>query len=190
MEDARSFAVVAHAGQLYGGEPYETHLAAVVEILCDLGYDEVYQQAGCLHDVVDDTLVPLSEIRKRFGEAVADLVDAVTGLGPTRQLRNAHIHAGLRNCPSAAVLKLGDRIANVEAAPAGSVYRTRYLREAEMFAAMGRPLVPPAVWLRMELALAGGAAPMESMGVSQWNTTVLPAPNELQTCRISAKYGG
>lgn len=158
MDDARAFAIAAHAGQFYGEKPYETHLAAVVQVLCDFGYDESYRQAGWLHDVVEDTSVPLSEIRDRFGETVAELVDAVTGLGPTRQARDARIHAGLQSCPSAAVVKLADRIANVEAALANSVHRRRYLREAEMFAQVVRPLVPPAMWRRMERALAEGTA--------------------------------
>lgn len=42
----RSFAIAAHADQRYGGQPYETHLAAVVQVLCDFGYDEPYRQAG------------------------------------------------------------------------------------------------------------------------------------------------
>ncbi len=99
MENARSFAIAAHADQRYGGQPCETHLAAVVQVVCDFGYDEPYRQAGWLHDVVEDTMVPLAEIRSRFGDMVADMVDAVTGLGTTRQARNARIYAGLRACP-------------------------------------------------------------------------------------------
>ena len=62
MDDARSFAIAAHAGQLYDSQPYEVHLAAVVQVLCDFGYDESYQQAGWLHDVVENTAVSLSAI--------------------------------------------------------------------------------------------------------------------------------
>jgi len=155
MEDARSFAIATHAEQRYGGQPYETHLAAVVQVLCDFGYGEPYRQAGWLHDVVEDTSVPLTEIRARFGDTVAAMVDAVTGLGPTRQQRNARIYTGLRACPDAAAVKLADRIANVEAAAPGSDHIARYEREADAFEAVVRPQVPPAMWLRLERALTG-----------------------------------
>ncbi len=153
MEDARAFAVAAHGDQRYGGEPYETHLAAVVRVLGDFGYGEAYRQAGWLHDVVEDTAVPLAEIGARFGDEVAAMVDAVTGLGATRQERNARIYAGLRACPAAAAVKLADRIANVEAAAPGSEHRARYAREAAAFAEVVRPHVPAAMWLRLEAAL-------------------------------------
>ena len=148
------FAVAAHAGQLYGGKPYETHLAAVVKVLDDFDFDEVYRQAAWLHDVVEDTPIELAGIRLRFGDAVAAMVDSVTGLGPTRKDRNARIYAGLAACPAAAAVKLADRIANVEAAPAGSEHRMRYRREADEFEAVVRPNVPPAMWSRLERALA------------------------------------
>ncbi len=157
MEDARSFAIAAHAEQRYGGQPYETHLAAVVQLLCDFDYGEPYRQAGWLHDVVEDTAVPLTEIRARFGDTVAAMVDAVTGLGATRQERNARIYASLRACTDAAAVKLADRIANVEAAPAGSDHMARYVREADAFAAVVRPHVPLAMWLRLERALTGNS---------------------------------
>jgi (p)ppGpp synthase/HD superfamily hydrolase len=155
MENARSFAIAAHAGQLYGSEPYETHLSAVVLVLRDFGFDDSYQDAGWLHDVVEDTSVPLTEIREQFGDTVAQMVDACTGLGPTRQDRNMRIYSGLRACPKAAAVKLADRIANVEAAPPGSEHRARYLREADAFAAVVRPHVPPAMWQRLEQAMIG-----------------------------------
>ena len=153
MEEARSIAIAAHAEQRYGGQPYETHLAAVVQVQCDFDYGEPYRQAGWLHDVVEDTAVPLTEIRAWFGDTVAAMVDAVTGLGATRQERNARIYAGLHACPDAAAVKLADRIANVEAAAPGSDHMARYVREADAFEAVVRPHVPLAMWLRLERAL-------------------------------------
>jgi len=133
------------------------HLQAVVQVLRDFGFGAAYEQAGWLHDVVEDTAVELSEIRQRFGKDVADMVDAVTGLGATRTERNERIYAGIRACPSAAVVKIADRIANVEAAPPGSDHSARYLREADAFAAAIQPHVPPEMWARLVrgLELAG-----------------------------------
>lgn len=152
--DAEAFAIAAHGDQRYDGEPYRVHLAAVVRVLNDFGYVGAYEAAGWLHDVVEDTGVSLVEIADRFGPDVARMVDAVTGLGATRAERNARIYAGIAQTPEAAAVKVADRIANVEAARDGSEHGARYLREAEAFAAVVRPYVPPAMWLRLEEALA------------------------------------
>lgn len=153
--EAEDFAIAAHGDQRYGDAPYRTHLAAVVRVLNDFGYVGAYEVAGWLHDVVEDTSVDLSTIAARFGPEVASMVDAVTGLGASRAERNARIYAAIAREPQAAVLKLADRIANVEAAPAGSQHGARYAREADAFAAMVRQHVPPAMWARLEAALAG-----------------------------------
>ena len=153
--EAETFAVAAHGDQLYGGEPYRVHLAAVVRVLHDFGYVGAYEAAGWLHDVVEDTGVDLATIVARFGPDVAGMVDAVTGIGVTRAERNARIYAGIAREPQAAVVKLADRIANVEAASAGSEHGARYAREADAFADAVGPHVPPAMWSRLEDALAG-----------------------------------
>lgn len=153
--DAEAFAIAAHGDQRYGGGPYRTHLAAVVRVLNDFGYVGAYEVAGWLHDVVEDTDIDLPTIAERFGPEVASMVDAVTGSGASRAERNARIYAGISREPQAAAVKLADRIANVEAAPAGSEHGVRYAREAEAFAAVVRQHVPLAMWARLEAALAG-----------------------------------
>jgi len=151
--EAEAFAIAAHGDQLYDGEPYRVHLAAVVRVLNDFGYVGAYEAAGWLHDVVEDTDVGLAEIVDRFGPDVARMVDAVTGLGATRAERNARIYVGIAQEPEAAAVKLADRIANVEAAAAGSTHAARYLREADAFAAAIRPHVASAMWARLEATL-------------------------------------
>ncbi len=152
--DAEAFAIAAHGDQLYGGAPYHTHLAAVVRVLHDFGYVGAYEAAGWLHDVVEDTAVDLASVAEQFGPDVASMVDAVTGLGATRAQRNARIYAGIAREPQAAVVKLADRIANVEAAVIGSRHGARYVQEADGFAKAVRTHVPPAMWARLEAALA------------------------------------
>ncbi len=79
---AYEFAAKAHANQVRSsGEPYITHPLAVSFILLELGMDTDTICAAMLHDVVEDTDVTLEEIRKRFGQDVAMLVDGVTKLG-------------------------------------------------------------------------------------------------------------
>lgn len=76
---ARQFATQAHEGQLRtSGEPFITHLAAVVELLKGIGADEETLTAAWLHDVLEDTEITAKELRKEFGLTVTTLVEGVT----------------------------------------------------------------------------------------------------------------
>ncbi len=75
------FAAKAHEGQKRSsGQPYIIHPLAVSYILLELGMDTDTICAAMLHDVVEDTPVTLDEVKKRFGQDVAMLVDGVTKL--------------------------------------------------------------------------------------------------------------
>lgn len=156
MTRAAEFAAQVHHGQLYEGKPYSaSHLNDVVNVLIDSGLDTDAEviAAGWLHDTVEDTDVTLPCIRKRFGERVKNLVDACTGVGANRKERNASIYAKLYEFPEACVVKLADRIANVEHSEPGSRYRSMYRKEQGDFAYFVQPHVPPAMWARLERAL-------------------------------------
>ncbi len=78
---AYEFAAKAHKGQKRSsGQDYIIHPLAVAYILLELGMDTDTICAALLHDVVEDTPVTLEEVRKRFGQDVAMLVDGVTKL--------------------------------------------------------------------------------------------------------------
>ncbi len=62
------------------GEPYINHCVAVAQILAELRVPPDVLAAGLLHDTVEDTTVTLEDIRRDFGEVVANLVDGVTKL--------------------------------------------------------------------------------------------------------------
>ena len=82
LEEAYNFAASAHEGQLRkSGEPFLKHPIEVCLILAELHLDTPTLKAALLHDVVEDSDVPLSKIRELFGDEVADLVDGVTKLG-------------------------------------------------------------------------------------------------------------
>ncbi len=79
---AYEFALNAHLGQKrVSGEEYNSHPAAVAEILADLNMDNTTIVAGILHDVVEDTEYSYDDIKNIFGEEIAILVDGVTKLG-------------------------------------------------------------------------------------------------------------
>ena len=78
---ALNLAQTAHEGQSRAsGDPYIAHPMAVAKILAGLNMDTDTIVAALLHDVVEDTPVPLSRIEEEFGSEVAQLVDGVTKL--------------------------------------------------------------------------------------------------------------
>lgn len=78
---AYEFAAKAHEGQKRSsGQAYIIHPLAVANILLSLGMDTDTVCAALLHDVVEDTPATLSDLKKRFGQDVAMLVDGVTKL--------------------------------------------------------------------------------------------------------------
>ncbi|MCC8132010.1 MAG: bifunctional (p)ppGpp synthetase/guanosine-3',5'-bis(diphosphate) 3'-pyrophosphohydrolase [Ruminococcus sp.] len=81
IEQAYELAREKHEGQFReSGEPYIIHPIAVAKILVELGMDADTICAALLHDVIEDTGTPYSELKKSFGEDVANLVDGVTKL--------------------------------------------------------------------------------------------------------------
>ena len=79
---AFQLAYKAHDGQFRAsGEPYIIHPIAVADLLKEIGASPSVIAAGLLHDVVEDTGIPLSEIEKDFGNEVKTLVEGVTKLG-------------------------------------------------------------------------------------------------------------
>lgn len=78
---AYEFAAKAHEGQKRSsGQAYIIHPLAVAYILLELGMDTDTICAALLHDVVEDTPATLDNLKKRFGQDVAMLVDGVTKL--------------------------------------------------------------------------------------------------------------
>jgi len=81
IEKAYHIADDAHKDQRRkSGEPYIIHPLCVAIILADLEMDKETIAAGILHDVVEDTIMSLDELKAEFGEEVALLVDGVTKL--------------------------------------------------------------------------------------------------------------
>jgi (p)ppGpp synthase/HD superfamily hydrolase len=154
---AREFARAQHADQPYDGGPYDNHLAAVAAVLDRFGYEsETLHTAAWLHDVVEDTETEISEVESRFGADVATLVWAVTSEpGQNRKERNALTYPKIRALPGATILKLADRIANVENGLAsGSSLTQMYRKEHPAFKeALYVPGVADAMWAHLDQLL-------------------------------------
>ena len=81
IENAYRMAERAHQSQtLPNGLPYINHCLAVASILAELSVPPELIIAGLLHDVIEDTTLTLSDIRKEFNDEIASLVDGVTKL--------------------------------------------------------------------------------------------------------------
>ena len=114
------FAEECHEGQYRkSGEDYIMHPVEVVKILIDMKMDTDTIVAGILHDIVEDTLITLADIKYNFGDTVAVLVDGVTKLktlpnGTKKQDENIRkmILAMAQNL-RVIIIKLADRLHNM-----------------------------------------------------------------------------
>lgn len=79
VEKAYKMAERAHEGQIRkSGEPYIIHPVNVALILAQLELDKESIVAGLLHDVIEDTVMTYDDVKREFGQEVADLVEGVT----------------------------------------------------------------------------------------------------------------
>ena len=78
---AYTFANNAHGNQCrQSGEPYIIHPLNVAYTLAEIGLDDSTICAALLHDVVEDTEVTDEDIKREFGEEIAEMVEGVTKL--------------------------------------------------------------------------------------------------------------
>lgn len=119
--EAARFARNAHYGysRKYTGDPYIYHpmrVAGMVSMLANSTEEMVI--TAWLHDVVEDTLVPLYEIRDTFGDYVAMLVAELTNgpydMSKTREQKKEQDRIKLANVSKESkIIKLCDRIDNL-----------------------------------------------------------------------------
>lgn len=82
VKKAIEFIEERHENQVRAsGEPYITHPIEVALTLAQMGLDRDTVIAGLLHDVLEDTQTAYEELKGKFGEEVATIVQGVTKLG-------------------------------------------------------------------------------------------------------------
>lgn len=116
ISEAFWFAAQAHGKQLRkSGQPYIIHPVSVASMLIEYGYsDEVSIIAAILHDVVEDSSCTVGDIRSRFGDTVAFLVDGVTkDSGCDKQYEDKLVTYS-RQDERVALIKAFDRMHNLE----------------------------------------------------------------------------
>jgi GTP pyrophosphokinase len=81
VRDAFVFACEHHAAQRRkSGEDFIVHPVGVARICAGMRLDTETLCAALLHDTVEDTSASIEEVRERFGEQIAAIVDGVTKL--------------------------------------------------------------------------------------------------------------
>lgn len=79
IRQAEEFAKRHHQSQKQAtGKPYFEHPKEVAKLLKNWNQDEEVIASGYLHDVVEDCNVSLAEIKNKFGERIAYLVDGMS----------------------------------------------------------------------------------------------------------------
>ena len=122
LRRAYDFAAEMHATQIReSGEPYLSHPLEVAHLLADMRLDVTTLCAALLHDVVEDTKIPLQEISDLFGADVAKLVEGTTKISrldllapEARQAENVRkMLLAMVNDVRVVLVKLADRLHNM-----------------------------------------------------------------------------
>jgi len=121
FHDAVSYAVRLHADQLRKGTevPYVSHLLGVAGLAMEYGATEDEAIAALLHDAVEDQggKPTLEEIRRRFGDHVASIVEGCTDTDqqpkpPWRERKQAYIDHVLHASSSVCLVSACDKLHN------------------------------------------------------------------------------
>ncbi|MDX6609547.1 MAG: hypothetical protein QOF85_1472 [Solirubrobacterales bacterium] len=119
VKDALKTARQAHAGQLRrgsDGQPYIEHPLAVAERLVEHRYGDEVLAAALLHDVVEKSETSIEEVRAQFGEAVGDLVEAMTedeSIPVYEERKEEHRQRAANGDPAALAIFAADKLTNV-----------------------------------------------------------------------------
>lgn len=124
IRDAFEFIVKKHEGQTRkSGEPYYHHLIEVAYIIVSLHCGPATIAAALLHDVVEDTDTTINDIKKKWGEDVANIVDALTKIQRLKLSKmnasefeaedHRKIFLGMAKDIRVILIKLADRLHNL-----------------------------------------------------------------------------
>lgn len=124
FQKAFRFAARVHARQKRKGTriPYLAHLMSVAAMVIEAGGDEATAVAALLHDAVEDQggLPRLSEIRRRFGPRVANIVHGSTDAEtlpkpPWRERKEKYLRHLAQAPPEVRLVSAADKLHNARA---------------------------------------------------------------------------
>ncbi|MGH9593459.1 MAG: RelA/SpoT family protein, partial [Bryobacteraceae bacterium] len=122
LRRAYEFAAEQHRSQKReSGDPFLSHPLEVAQLLADMKLDVTTLAAALLHDVVEDTQIPMSRIAEQFGPVTARLVEGATKISrldllapEARQAESLRkMLLAMVNDVRVVVIKLADRLHNM-----------------------------------------------------------------------------
>lgn len=132
IDRAIRFATEGHEGVVRKGTdlPYIVHPLEAMTIVATMTSDQELLAAAVLHDVVEDAGVTVDDLRRLFGERVADVVDGETDrevpglshVGSWQQRKQAAVDRLAAASRDVQMVALGDKLSNLRA-------MARHLRE-------------------------------------------------------------
>jgi len=140
IKKAREFSLKFHSTQIYGElYPYYKHLEDVYNVLIRFRFNEEEHLdllvASFLHDIIEDTEISYSDLKREFNINVAEIVYCMTDeLGRNRKEKKAKTYPKIRSNPKSVILKVADRIANVEfSSTQSNDHKKMYMKEYSDF---------------------------------------------------------
>ena len=125
LDRAIVFAVQAHHNTERRGKgfPYIIHPMEAVEIVATITPDQELLAAAALHDTIEDTDVTVEDIRREFGDRIADLVHAesdqftegVSEEDSWHDRKQAAIDRLAAASHDAKIVAMGDKLSNMRA---------------------------------------------------------------------------
>lgn len=125
LDRAIVFAVQAHHNTERRGKgfPYIIHPMEAVEIVATITPDQELLAAAALHDTIEDTDVTVEDIRREFGDRIADLVHAesdqftegVSEEDSWHDRKQAAIDRLRHASHDAKIVAMGDKLSNMRA---------------------------------------------------------------------------
>ena len=125
LDRAIIFAVKAHHNTERRGKgfPYIVHPMEAVEIVASITPDQELLAAAALHDTIEDTDVTVEDIRREFGNRIADLVHAesdqftegVSEEDSWHDRKQAAIDRLRSASHDAKIVAMGDKLSNMRA---------------------------------------------------------------------------
>jgi (p)ppGpp synthase/HD superfamily hydrolase len=117
LAETRKFCAKAHGDQKYGKKAYSFHLRMVESVAVRFGFkDPILRKASWAHDLLEDTPLTKQDLLDAgMEEEVVVVASAVTDEpGATRAEKKLATYPKIKSTPRAVLIKLFDRIANVE----------------------------------------------------------------------------
>ena len=125
LDRAIIFAVKAHHNTERRGKgfPYIVHVLEAVEIAATITPDQEILAAAALHDTIEDTDVSIDDLRKEFGDRVAELVysesdqftEGVSEEESWYDRKQAAISRLAKASHDAKIVAMGDKLSNMRA---------------------------------------------------------------------------